>query len=293
VHMNSVGIPLFAVPVIAYLRWRGLRVILTVHDVVPHRPLLPRYLSLFERFALRLQYRAPDHLIVHYGAAASELARSFSIPSTRVTVIPHGAAIREGGPIRDPSDPTIRVAVLGSLRANKGVHLAIRAVQDLRVRGVRVELSIAGQPDRSESRYWRDCEALIAQAPDGIRVESTFVSDARMQALLLGTDAVLLPYASFEAQSGVAIDAIAAARPIIATSAGGLGELLERSGAGIRISSASHEAVRTAIEEAVELGRPGLAALGAAGAAYVRNELDWRLVADRHVALYARLTSPS
>src|SRR4029079_3098612 len=78
VHMNFVGIPLFAVPVIAYSRWSGLRVILTIHDVVPHRPLLPRYLSLFERFALRLQYRAPDHLIVHYGAAASELAPPLS-----------------------------------------------------------------------------------------------------------------------------------------------------------------------------------------------------------------------
>ena len=290
VHMNFIGIPLLGLPVVAYLRLRGRRVILTVHDVLPHRPLLGTRLWRLERLPLGLLYRTADHLIVHYPSAARELRREFGVPAARVTVIPHGADVSAEGPsVRAAADSTVRLAVLGSLRPNKGVHLAIGAVQELRRKGLSVELTISGQPGGPDGSYWRMCQTMIDRAPDGFFVTPTFVSDADMRTRLLESDAVILPYSSFEAQSGVAIDAISSGRAIIATGVGGLDELLERAGAGIRIENASREAVRAAIEEALKLGRTGLAALGAAGTEYAREELDWQKVADRHVALYRQL----
>ena len=292
VHMNFVGIPILAVPLVAWLRLRGRRVILTVHDVWPHRPLLDSRLSRFERLPLGLLYRMAEHIVVHYPSAVQELSRAFGVPASRVTVIPHGADVAlDGSPTRRPDDPVVRLAVLGSIRRNKGVHLAIGAVQDLRRRGLPVELVIAGRPGVAEAGYWRMCRSLIERAPGGIDVTSAFVSDDEMRSILLGSDAVLLPYVAFEAQSGVAIEAISSGRAILATGAGGLDELLERSGAGIRIETASPEGVRAAIEQALDLGRPGLAALGGAGVAYAREQLDWRRVAARHIALYRQLVA--
>jgi glycosyltransferase involved in cell wall biosynthesis len=187
------------------------------------------------------------------------------------------------------ADSPLRLALLGAIRPNKGVHLAIDAVQALRAQGLPIELTIAGQPGVSDVGYWRACQSMIERAPIGFHVTSDFVPDVDLRARLLESDAVLLPYDSFEAQSGVAIDAISSGRAIIATCAGGLEELVQRSGAAIRIESASAEAVRAAIKDALAVGQSGLAALGAAGAAYAREYLDWQRVADRHVQLYRKL----
>jgi glycosyltransferase involved in cell wall biosynthesis len=290
VHVNFIGIPALGLPVIAYLRLRGRRVILTVHDVRPHHPLLGPRLWPVERLFLRALYLAANHLVVHYQPAARQLGRDFGIPAARVTVIPHGADLRvEAAPARSATDPTVRLALLGSLRENKGVHLAIGAVQEVRRRGLPVELTIAGLPGASDAGYWAMCQAMIEAAPEGFHITPSFLSDADMRSRLIESDAVILPYDSFAAQSGVAIDAIATGRAIITTPAGGLDELLVQSGAGIRIEHAAHEAVRDAIEKAVGLGHSGLAALGAAGAKYAREQLDWPRVADRHLSLYRQL----
>jgi glycogen(starch) synthase len=293
VHLNFVGIPALALPVVAWLRLRGRCVVLTVHDVWPHRPLLAGRLAWFERSALAWLYRSVDHLIVHYAVAAAELQREFGVAPARTTVIPHGAHPAVAGPpARSAAGGTVRLAVLGSLRPNKGVHLAIGAVQDLRGRGLPVELVIAGRPEGPDADYWRTCQAQIESAPAGITTVASWLSDADMRARLLDSDAVLLPYGGFSAQSGVAIDALASGRPLIATAAGGLGELLERSCAGIRIEAPTRAAVCAAIEQAVGLGPAGLAALGAAGAAYAGDALAWSRVADRHIELYRRLAGP-
>ena len=134
------------------------------------------------------------------------------------------------------------------------------------------------------------CQSLIQTAPSGIWSDATFLSDAEMRARMASCDAVVLPYDAFSAQSGVAIDAIASGRAIIATAAGGLGDLVEQSGGAIRIESASREAVEAAIETAIQLGRSGLAEMGAAGASYARTHLSWTSVAEQHRTLYRTLT---
>ncbi|HET9519992.1 MAG TPA: glycosyltransferase family 4 protein [Candidatus Limnocylindrales bacterium] len=292
VHMNFVGIPLLALPVIVWLRLRGRRVILTVHDVLPHRPLLGDRLTRAERVPLAVLYRSADHLVVHYASAGRQLRREFGIREAQVTVIPHGADVRAAAPpLGAATDAPLRLAVLGAIRPNKGVHLAIEAVQELRRRGRPIELTIAGQPGMPDADYWRTCQALIDRSPDGFHVTPTFLSDSEMRARLSESDAVLLPYDAFDAQSGVAVDAISSGRAIIATRVGGLEELVERSGAGIPIESASPDAVCASIEEALRLGRSGLATLGAAGIVYARDHLSWQKVAGLHVLLYRQVAA--
>ena len=291
VHMNFVGIPTLILPVIWYLRVRGRVVVLTVHDVVPHRPILGSFLAPLERWSLRMLYRAVSNLVVLYSGALSELATDFGVQEARITVIPHGAEPVVLDRDREAeSRQAIRLAVLGSLRRNKGIHLTIEAVQNLRRRGREVELIIAGQPGSADAAYWQMCQSVIQAAPAGIWSVATFLSDAEMRTRLASCDAVVLPYDAFSAQSGVAIDAIASGRAIIATTAGGLGDLVEQSGGAIRIESASREAVEAAIETAIQLGRSGLAELGAAGASYARRQLSWTTVAEHHKTLYRKLT---
>ena len=86
--MNFVGIPALILPVVWYLRARGRIVVLTVHDVVPHRPILGAFLAPLERWSLRLLYRAVSNLVVLYSGAISELVTDFGVQEARITVIP-------------------------------------------------------------------------------------------------------------------------------------------------------------------------------------------------------------
>jgi len=293
IHMNFIGIPLIGAAVVTYLRLFGRVVVLTVHDVTPHRFLLGRRMERVERLMLRYLYRVSTHLVVHYAGAAAQLRVEFAVPPQQITVIPHGTDVLVDGvaPERPTGDTTVRLALLGSIRENKGVDLAIAAVQALRRRGQLVELTIAGHAAASEAAYWRSCLAALGAAPGGIQIISRYIPDTEMRALLLDADAILLPYRAFAAQSGVAVDALAAGRAIIATGAGGIDDLFESSACGIRISEPTETAVSKAITRAIRVGRPELARMGAAGAAYARQQMSWAAVAHRHIELYRQLTS--
>jgi glycosyltransferase involved in cell wall biosynthesis len=294
VHLDFVGIPLLAIPVAAAWRLRGATVVLTVHDVEPHRSLLGGRFAGIERLAQRVLYRLASHLIVHFETGRTQLRRVYGISGNSITVIPHGAEIANKAARRarrPQAGELVRVAVLGGIRRNKGTHLAIEAVQQLRRSGLPVELTIAGQPPVSEAAYWRQCLDLIEADPAAFRVIARFLSDEEMQAELERTDAVLLPYDGFSAQSGVAIDALSHGRAVIATAQGGLGDLLATSGAGIRIRDASVPAVADAVAEAVAIGASGLAILGAAGAAHARTSLSWSTIGASHRRLYEALAA--
>jgi len=56
---------------------------------------------------------------------------------------------------------TLELLMFGALRENKGVHLAIAAVQSLYQQGVPVRLTIAGRVmNRDEAEYWERCTEL-------------------------------------------------------------------------------------------------------------------------------------
>ncbi|WP_419805755.1 glycosyltransferase family 4 protein [Terriglobus sp.] len=66
------------------LRWRGARVVLTVHDLLPHDT-ADRYRALFQRL-----YSGVDRMICHSSVVAERLANEFGVAPDLVSVIPHG-----------------------------------------------------------------------------------------------------------------------------------------------------------------------------------------------------------
>ena len=66
------------------LRWRGTRVVLTVHDLLPHDT-ADRYRALFQRL-----YSGVDRMICHSSVVAERLEDEFAAAPGRISVIPHG-----------------------------------------------------------------------------------------------------------------------------------------------------------------------------------------------------------
>lgn len=130
---------------------------------------------------------------------------------------------------------TGKLLVFGTLRRNKGILEAMQGLVEAHAGGAAVSLIIAGTPDPVEPDYWAQCEALAVQHTDAITVELGFVTDERLEALMNSSDAFLLPYRNFHSQSGVAMVAASNGRPVIASRAGGVGDLISDGMAGIAI----------------------------------------------------------
>ena len=81
--------------------------------------------------------------------------------------------------------------------------------------------------------------------------------------------------------------ALANAKPIVATDAGGLGWLLENSRGGIRIAEASVAGVSEALRRALELGPANLERKGRLGSEWVLRECGWPRVARETQDVYA------
>lgn len=281
---------------LAAARLKGAWVVMTVHDPLPHRWILPSALRWLETAFLSIGYSFCNQLIVHNQAGRKILVEQFQLDAGSVSVIPHGplnaapkavdaAATKTAG-----SEP-LKLLAFGSLRENKGLHLAIGAVQHLRRSGGGrpICLTIAGQiPNLMERGYWESCGRMIRQDPAGIELLERVIEDDEIGPLFARHDAVLLPYGQFFSDSGVAMLALSQRRPIVATSAGGLGELLAAVDCGVLIESATLEGVTAAIEKIRYAPVEWLQRKGRNGCDYALNGRSWNAIAQKTLQLYGR-----
>jgi glycosyltransferase involved in cell wall biosynthesis len=193
-----------------------------------------------------------------------------------VVVVPNGVAagrVPAGEPERlrravglAPSD--VVVTMLGVLRRGKGHDIAVAATSALRSRFPELRLLIAGDgPDRAEI-------AGLATALGDAAVLTGHRDD--VPALLAASDVLLHPTAR-DAFPTAVVEAMAAALPTVATSVGGIPELVVDGETGLLVApGAGADAVAGALGRLV--GDPALRRrMGAAA----RSRFDERFTAER------------
>jgi glycosyltransferase involved in cell wall biosynthesis len=244
--------------------------------------------------SLRWAYQVSTRLVVHSEPGKQTLVSYFGIDAGKIQVIAHGPYSLGQGILPMAESDCLEVLLFGSLRENKGAHLAIEAAQKLFREGVRIRLTIAGAVLNSrEKEYWERCRELIGVCPEPIRVMEEFIPDEQLPGLFSACHCLLLPYTSFFSDSGVAYMALANGRPIIATRMGGLASLLDSSGGGFAIEEATIGGVVEALRKAVELGPAQLQLLGQTGTERVMAECGWPTVAKKTHQLYTSISPAS
>ena len=268
----------------------GLRIIFTAHDPVPHKWLFPAPWNRIERWSLACIYGLSDRVIVHSAAGLKTVTEKFAVPAGKLAVIAHGP-FSVPSPGEQPfQGDGLNVLLFGALRENKGIHLAIEAIQHLVGQGVPIRLTIAGEtPNGKEADYWSRCERLLAQSSAGIELRKRYIQEDEIPALLAQSHCVLLPYTEFSSDSGIAALALSNEKPIIATSSGGLGELLRAAEVGITIKEPTVEGVEEALLTAWRAGGDELHRLGQNGAAHILENCSWSVVARKTGDLYREL----
>lgn len=271
------------------LKRKGIKVILTVHEIFPHKPFLG---GKIDKKILKKMYKLSDLLLVHTDSLKKEMLELFSVSTEKVRVIPHGYFECPKSPadtltLKKKYHVSLNKKILlffGTIRENKGLDILLYAEKDLRDSFF---IFIAGQiagASETPAEYYKKIIRKNDLMSSVCWLEKYISADEAAEIFKI-SDVIVLPYKkSFHAQSGVLNLAIGYEKPCIVSDVGGIGEIVRYYDIG--------EVVRP--EDVQDLTR-GIRALfkGNRDFGFVRckEENRWGKVCDKLVGVYEELLS--
>jgi len=253
------------------------------HDLAAARGFRKRFSTRRWYSFLRMQAnvaRSLPALLTVSTSSYDDIVRDFGVEARRLTVVPVGV---ETDVFRPPTAPRVTGRIVATTSADipmKGLVPLLEAVAKLRTERD-VELVVVGKPKEGGT-----AERTIARL--GLDGAVRFVSGVAEQALvdLFGSAEVAVVPSLYEGFSLPAIEAMACATPLVATTAGALPEVVGPDGVtALHVPPGDPEALAAAIARILD--DPSLAArLGAAGRERVLDRFTWRAVAAQTVQWY-------
>jgi len=242
--------------------------------------------KLQRRVAMRAAVAASGRTIAVSGSLAAAMSRDLWIARSRITTIANGVrhAVVERPTLRDELrlEPADRLIVaVGNLYPVKGHRHLIDAVALLAARHPTLHLAICGRGDLAD--------ALAAQARDRGLANRLHLLGMRadVSAVLAAADIFVHPSVS-EGLPLALLEAMFAARPIVASDVGEIGTALGRGEVGILVEAANPPALAAALERL--LSDPEMArTLGGRARARARAEYDVAQMVRRYASLYYEL----
>ena len=211
--------------------------VLTVHDPMNHPG--DRDSAKTPQWIRDYGYRQGDEFIVH-AEPVKELCRTrLGLPIQSLHIIPH---IRIG---EEPEDVRVReepfsILFFGRIWEYKGLEYLIKAEPLISEHIPEVKIIIAGQGE-DFTRYQN-----MMVHPDRFVVYNLYVSDEKRTELFQRASLVVLPYIE-ASQSGVVPLAYTFAKPVVATTVGGLPEAIDQGQTGYLVPPRDEYALADAI----------------------------------------------
>lgn len=229
------------------------------------------------RFAVTLPLMLATSLIANSSASRDVLARNLPKIGARTKVIYNGfAAPEQTAPPRNRSanDPAV-VVLVGRLSPRKGTDVALEAVARLRAEGRDIRIRLCGSVFPGYEWFETSLRER-AEQPDLVGAVDFLGYVSRPQAEVERADIVLVP-SLVEPFGNVAVEALLAQRPLVASRVQGLCEIVREGETGILVepgdSAELTEAIRRMLDD------PDLAAeLAAAG----RHDVVERFGVERY-----------
>lgn len=233
--------------------------------------------------------------LVCVSQSLAELASSVpGFPARRLRAILNGANLapftgRSNRDLRERlgiADSTVLIGALGNVRGPKGYPVLLEAIALLRASGIDVHLTIAG-----DDRGALADELRAKRATLGLDAHVSFLSFVDDPAPYLeGLDLFVLSSTS-EGFSLSTVQAMAAARPIVATRSGGPEELLRDGETGLLVPTDSPQVLAEALARLAHDADLG-ARLGAAARLRALDTFSVEAMVRQYEGLYDELARP-
>jgi glycosyltransferase involved in cell wall biosynthesis len=239
---------------------------------------------------LRRIVRGSDAVTAISSYTAERLRRV--APGVRAEVIPFGAAVDAAPSLPPPRPAGARPELLfiGRLVERKGVHLLLEALALLAPERRPLLRVVGDGPERDRL----SALATALRLGDDV-VFHGFVSSEEKAERLAGCDAFLLPAVidakgDTEGLGVVLLEAMTYGKPVIASAAGGIVDIVRDGQNGFLVPPGDAGALAGAIRACGE--NPGRArALGAQGRVDVEQGFSWPVIAERLKTLYQSVSS--
>ena len=210
---------------VQFCRKRGSRIVLTVHDLLPHDT------GEAHKHIFRDLYRMVDGIICHSGNISSRLQAEFSVPEEKITVIPHGPffydlpASNSEQTLRSFSLEPGMLLVLwqGIIFPYKGIDLLLNAWQQVEASNGNVSLLIVGTGAPEFAEQIRDQISRLGLKH--VQLHLRFISTEELVALYRAADIVVYPYRAITT-SGALATGLALGKTIVASNLPVFRELL-------------------------------------------------------------------
>ena len=228
--------------ILRFLKRTGITLVITVHDVVPHKFYTRRFVWL-ELVILQYIYNKADKLIVHAETNKEQLLASFSIDESKVIVIPHGEyslhaisqeiSETEARSMLGLDEGQRAMLFFGFIRKIKGIGTLLEAFDNVAETFPNIVLIIAGSVIQGES--FAEHRQVISRMKHKSQVKCfiKYVAHEEIAVFFTSADIVVVPYLKFSSQSGVLHLAQGFGKAVIGTDVGGIPEAIEDGKTGV------------------------------------------------------------
>jgi glycosyltransferase involved in cell wall biosynthesis len=222
-----------------------------------------------------------DHLLTNAGALKSQLASQCRIPARRISVIVNGVDTDFFAPAREPQPGPPRMLCIARMVADKDHDTLIHAFQRVAATRPEAELWLVGDGPRKPA-VSQLCQALGLADQVKLLPGRTDLRPLLHQACLLVLSSV------YEALPNVVLEAMAAGLPVVATSVGGLPEVVSQGETGFLVPPGDAEALATALNS-ILAAPERREALGQAGRVRVERNFSFAAMVRAHERVFQSL----
>ncbi len=272
---------------VRFCQWRGSRLLLTVHDLMPHDT-GQEFRELYRRL-----YAGTDALICHSAHIRARLVEEFAIPESRISVIPHGPFFYDL-PMEETAGTLAALGVgedqqmvlwQGILFPYKGVDLLLSAWKEVEARSDRLTLVVLGTGEASLlAALEQQAESLGLQR---VRFQFRFCSAEELVAAYRAATVVVYPYRAITT-SGALATGLALGKAIVASDLPVFRELLVDEQSALLVNPEDPRGMAEAFLRIAE--EPGLRErLTDAVTAMQFGDQSWAEIAGATAAVYERL----
>ena len=260
------------------LPWlRRYPLVFTVHDIRPHpgdrlSQKTPQWIENFAR-------RQAGELIVHSQYTRNLLLRELPRAAERTSVSPH-IQIGEAPPSSKAQEEENLILFFGRIWEYKGLEYLIRAEPLITAKVPSARFFIAGEGE-DFARYLN-----MRVHPDRFVVHNEYIPEDRAADYFRRASVVVLPYIE-ASQSGVIPMAYSAGKPVVATTVGGLPEMVEDGRTGYLVPPRDSAQLAEAVNKLL-LDHSLRRSMGADAKRKIQAECSPSVVAEKTMEIYRR-----